>query len=301
MKRFNPLAAAAAIAVTTLFPWVCRSQAGANQPGSSVPTKPIPADPSGDTYPKKLIPPEGNIDSPFSLESSFSAKQNPVQFVPLSQMTSLDRGLTDAAIGSIKEAATTAGFEFDEGNWSFQQIDCQALPEHILLLFSQNRGAGDSSLFSAAIQRSGNGRVRVIPIQRRGFSTYSPAPVSPLSIAEFNRIRAAESRGKPPDWLSTAMCYAALTGAHPDVTLAGDHSATGRLDLMFPPTIEIRRFGDSTVRFVDVAKADQPMQWALTFDSKGELLKVEHFATPAFAVKPIPAPPDQQLPAQNSP
>jgi hypothetical protein len=215
-------------------------------------------------------------------------------------MTEMDRHLAASAEQSIREGATMEGIEFDKGKWSYEQLVCKALPDHVFLLFHENNGAGDRSLFSAAIPRSSVGRVRIIPIQRRGYSLFSPAPVNALAIAVFNRMRAEEPASKPADWLSTGLCYAALTGGHPDTSPLAKKSADANLGLSFPPTIEVQGDGGAIVRFVDAAASRQPMQWALTFNSKGRLLKVAHSATPLYAVRLIRLLPDQQPATQGS-
>ncbi len=108
-----------------------------------------------------------------------------------------------------------------------------------------------------------------------------------MSIADFNQIRADEPASKNSDPLATALCYAALTGAHSEMTAPPVQSPPSELSLSFPPTLEVGEGGDSTVRFVDVATR-RPMQWALTFDAKGRLLKVVDFPSPSYAVTPIP-------------
>ena len=199
------------------------------------------------------------------------------EYLPESRMSGADRDLAANAETSIREAATVAGFEFGKGGWSYQQLVCQALPEHLFLLYEWNYGAGDKSLFSAAIARGGAGRVHIIPIERGGYAPFSPAPVNAFAIASFNRIRAGEPASNTADWLSTALCYAALTGAHP---LASPLHANP-LTRVFPcPSRLSWRFkadGESTVRFVDVSTAPRPMEWVLTFDSKGQLIKVGAF------------------------
>jgi hypothetical protein len=190
--------------------------------------------------------------------------------------------------GSPDRNLTFAGIEFDKGKLSYQQLQCQALPGHLLLLFTGDSGAGDVSLFSVAIPRVGKGRVRVIPVQRRGFSLFSPAPVNGLATAAFNRIRAQESANQPADWLATGLYYAALTEPRLEVSTSPGPSPQANLALSFPPTLEVGVGGEATVRFVNVAEPRQPMQWVLTFDRKGQLLKVEHFPTPAYATTIVP-------------
>ena len=118
-------------------------------------------------------------------------------------------------------------------------------------------------------------------------------------MAQFNRIRAEEPAHQTPDWLATSLCYAALTGARPEIFPPSQESADPSRSLSFPPTLEVGADGESTVRFVDVAAAPQPMEWALTFNSGGQLLKVSNFATSVYAVKLVPSAVPQQSSAQG--
>ena len=289
-----------ALLAAVLFSVPCGAQSSANSSPASYQTKPVPVDSSGASYQTRPVPATQDL-APFSLDAaSPSTSAKPIEYLSESRMSATDRDLAASAESSIREGATMAGIEFDRGKWSYEQLACQALPEHVFLLFRENTGAGDQSLFSAAIPRSGNGRVVIIPIQRRGYSLFSPAPVNALSIAAFNRIRAGENSSKAADWLSTALCYAALTGGHPEAASSALQSTDANPALSFPPTIEVQDTGDALVRFVDVSTARQPMQWALTFNSKGKLLKVTRSATPLYAVKLIPAQPEPQPATQVS-
>ena len=276
---------------------VCIAQSGDASPTNSLPPLQIPSDNSGASYKSKILPRPIDVTAPFAL-NALAAKG--VEFLPADRMTAQDRGLVENADASIREAAALAGFELNLGAWSQEQIVCSALPEHVFVLYRNDHGAGDVSMFSAAVSRSGKVRARVIPIQRRGFSLYSPAPMNPLVVAEFNRIRAAESATNSADWLATALCYAALTGEHPTTAIPHDRVSGAGLALSFPPTLEVGAEGDATVRFIDVAAAPTPMQWALTFNSKGQLTHVTDLATPNYAVTSIPGSPDQQPPSAKS-
>jgi len=63
-------------------------------------------------------------------------------------MTQQDRGLEADAESSISERAGFAGLEFNQGRWNYRQVVCPALPNHLLLQFARNNGAGDVSVFS---------------------------------------------------------------------------------------------------------------------------------------------------------
>jgi len=238
-------------------------------------------------YPAKPVPQAKNLN-PFSSNVSPSGIAQFIVYRPLEQMSQSDRELAAKSQPAIRDAAAFAGIEFEKENWRYRQLECQALPGHLFLLYAGDSGVGDASLFSAAIPRAGEGRVRVIPVERRGFSLFSPAPVNGLAVAGFNRIRAQEPAGPAPDWLSTSLCYAALTEPRSEVSASSRPSPEANLALSFPPTLEVGVDGESTVRFVNVAEPRQPMQWALTFDARGQLLKVEQFPTPAYATTIVP-------------
>ena len=204
------------------------------------------------------------------------------------QMNAADRALAAKTQMAIRDAAVLAGMEFNNAQWSYRQLECQAVPNHLFLLYQSIGGAGDVSLFSASIPRSGNGHLRIVPVARRGFSLFSPAPVNTLAIAAFNRVRAEEPMGPPADWLATSVCYAALTEPRLEIALSPHQASDANLALSFPPSLEVGQQGESTVHFVNVATASQPMQWALTFDARSQLVKVEHFPTPVYATRIIP-------------
>lgn len=267
----------------------------AQSPTASLPSnqadpsgKPLPDDLSGASYKARTIAPAEAV-TPFAVNPLASQKVDPLLYVTLDQMSDADRALAASSGAKILEGADLAGFELNVGKWSSQQLVCKALPAHVFLLFRGDNGRGDQSVFSAAIPHNAKGRVRIIAVERRGYSLFLPAAINELTVSQFNRIRADEPENKSADWLATALCYAALAGARPALTTVSKGSTSATDSLVFPPTLEVGPLGESTVRFVDVASDTQPTEWALQFDPKGQLLKVDHFATPSYAVTPIPA------------
>jgi hypothetical protein len=117
--------------------------------------------------------------------------------------------------------------------------------------------------------------MRIIPILRRGYSLFSPAPVNALTISAFNHIRAEEHTAESPDWLGTGLCYAALAGVHPQI---GSPEETDFHKLPAAPAgrevIPLR--GGAIIRFTDVAAVPRPAEWTMTFNGKGRLLKATH-------------------------
>jgi hypothetical protein len=212
----------------------------------------------------------------------------PVEYRSAGEMTRTDLDLEADAESSIAEHAARIGLEFNRGAWSYRQLICPALPNHLFLRFLRNAGAGDVSVFTASIPRNGEGRVRIIPIRLRGYSLFSPAPINALTISAFNRIRAEEHPAGTPDWLGTALCYAALAGAHPQVANLVDDLESQKFFTAAPAKLEIPVQGGAIVSFTDAAATPRPMEWTLTFDRKGKLLKAAHLPVGLLPVNPVP-------------
>ena len=224
---------------------------------------------------------------PFAIESPGAAAKS-LEFREPDAMTRNDQDLAADAEATIQEKAGFQNLEFNQGTWTYKQIVCPALPNHLFLRFSRDDGTRSMSMFSAAVPRSGEGKIRIIPIVRRGYSLFSPAPINALTIAAFNHIRAEEHFNTPPDWIGTGLCYAALAGATPQVanptTLAEQEKL---ISLAMAPTLLVDEDGP-IIRFADVAATPHPMEWSMIFNRKGQLLKANHVAASLVVVKPGP-------------
>jgi hypothetical protein len=245
-----------------------------------------------DTTPPNAKPvPERTVPTPFPPFAGPLEIARSIQLRSSDAMSEQDRLLEADSESSIAERAGYANIAFNEGKWSYRQLMCPALPNHLFLRFTRTKGAGDVSVFSASIPRNDTGRIRIIPIERRSYSLFSPAPVNALTIAAFNHIRAEDQPGPTPDsapgWLGTALCYAALAGANP---IAGPEDAAG--ERTFPsasaPSMEIPAQGGAIVHFTDLSVVPRPMEWTLIFNGKGRLLKATHSSAGIKGEKPIP-------------
>jgi len=225
---------------------------------------------------------------PFPPGSETPGPVAPVEYRSAGEMTRKDLDLEADAESSIAEHARRIGLEFNHGAWSYRQLVCPALPNHLFLRFLRNGGAGDVSVFTASIPRNGDGRVRIIPIRLRGYSLFSPAPINALTISAFNRIQAEEHPAKAPDWLGTGLCYAALAGAHPQLANLVDDLESQKFLTAAPAKLEIPVQGGAIVSFTDVAAAPRTMVWTMTFDRKGRLLKAAHLPVGQLAVHAVP-------------
>jgi hypothetical protein len=248
---------AAAIA-SVCAPIAVQAQTGQNPSATHLTVRPVPA----------AVPPK-----PFSADSGTAAVVEPIEFRSVDQMTEKDRALAADAESAISEHSGFVGLEFNQGTWSYRQVVCPALPNHIFLRFMRNNGTGDVSLFTASIPRSGEGRVRIIPIQLRGYSLFSPVPVNALTISAFNHIRAEEHAGEASGWLGAGLCYAALAGGNPQAANLKEDPESRRFPAAIPAALEIPNHGGEVITFTDVSAAPRLMQWTMTFNRKGKLLK----------------------------
>jgi hypothetical protein len=235
--------------------------------------RPVPD--SDGAFSQKVIPPAHRMKPYFSQDDD-PARPHTIEFRTVDQMTQADRLQAANAESSIAENTRYADLEFNQGQWTYQQVVCPALPGHIFLRFSRNSGDGDVSMFSASIPRGGEGRVRIIPIQLRGYSLFSPAPINSLTISAFNHIRAEEDPDKDADWLGTVLCYAALAGGHPQAAALSDNPETQKYPTASVATLRVGMDGGAELSFTDINTGSRPMRWSMTFDSKGKLVKGGH-------------------------
>jgi hypothetical protein len=227
---------------------------------------------------------------PFSPDGEIHGQVPSIEFRSVAQMTQKDRELAANAESSIEEHAGYAGLEFNQGKWSYEQVVCSALPNHIFLRFIRNNGTGDASMFTASIPRGEEGRVRIIPIQRRGYSLFSPAPINALTISAFNHIRAEENPDKTPvaDWLGTGLCYGALAGGHPQVPAPFTNPEKQKHQVALTASLEIPNRGGAVISFSDVSAVPRTMEWTMAFDGKGRLLKASHSPAPLLTGATVP-------------
>lgn len=204
-------------------------------------------------------------------------------------MTEKDRTLVADAESSVMEKARYSDLGFNEGKWNYRQLVCPALPNHMFLRFTRNNGTGDASVFSASIPRKDEGRVRIIPIERRGYSLFSPAPINALTISAFNHIRAEEGAERAPEWLGTALCYAALAGANPQVALLEENTGSRYPQVAQTAILHLLQKGGAIIQFTDAGALPRPMTWTMTFNRKGKLVKAAHAPAAMIHAKEIPA------------
>ena len=262
MRRFRLLQLVLALALVAAAPHTLRAQSTASQ--ASLPQ-----------HRTRLVPPP-IPPSPFPANSAHMRPAVSVEFRPANRMSQADRSLVENSEPSLAQHAANSGFLLSSGNWDFQQVVCPALPGHLFLQYTRNNGVGDVTVFSASIPRGSEGRVRIVPILKRSYSLFSPAPINSLTISAFNHIRAEEPATANSDWLGTGLCYAALAGAHPHVPLPQPEFAVNTRIPAQTARLDVHTGGGEVIHFTDAAALPRPMAWSMTFNAKGKLVKATH-------------------------
>jgi hypothetical protein len=272
------------IALTVvLLAWVCgglKGQTATESPANANPPQ------------EKVIPNPVRL-KPYFTDSLDPHRPHSVEFRAVDQMSETDRLLAANAESSIAQQVKYADLDFNQSGWSYQQVICPALPNHIFLRYLRNNGTGDVSMFSASIARGDEGRVRIIPIQRRGYSLFSPAPINALTISAFNHIRAeenpdqdpAEAPNAGPDWLGTGLCYAALAGGHPQAASISENPAGEKFPAAGTALLDEGNNGGAVLSFTDASATPRPMRWSMTFDRKGKLIKGGHSPAELLSIR----------------
>jgi hypothetical protein len=199
-----------------------------------------------------------------------------VEIRPAAAVPAQDQQLESNEENSIRERAGVHLMDFTPTGWSYSQIACPAFPGHLFLRFTRNGGKGDVSAFTASIPRFGQGKDRIIPIQRRGYSLFSPAPINAMTIGAFNHILAEERTSGQPEWAAMAVCYAALAGT----------GGEGTLTPVGAPILHLQQDGGAMI--VITTTDPRAKDWTMSFDSKGVLKKATHTGVADYTSHPVP-------------
>ena len=226
---------------------------------------------------------------PFSVNATRNAPIYTVEFRSADEISQQDQLLIANAESSITEHAGFAGLEYQGSAWTSRQVVCPSFPNHLFLQYTRNNGSGDVSVFSASIPRNGEGRVRIVPILRRSYSLFSPAPINALTISAFNHIRVEEGQSANADWLANALCYAALAGSQPGIVERGATPELGKPVAALSAQLEIQTpdHREEVIRFDDAAGHPHATEWTMTFARNGRLIKATHRSATLRSVRPV--------------
>jgi hypothetical protein len=219
------------------------------------------------------VPQASAIHAPFPIKSKLPYT---VEIRPATAIPAQDQQLESNEENSIRERAGVHLMDFTPTGWTYSQIACPAFPGHLFLRFTRIEGKGDVSAFTASIPRFGQGKDRIIPIQRRGYSLFSPAPINTMTIASFNHILVEEKASGELDWAAIAVCYAALAGT----------GGEGTLTPVGAPILHLQADGGA---MIVIATTDpRAKDWTMSFDRNGMLKKATHIGVADYTVHPVP-------------
>lgn len=255
----------------------------------------LSAQTAGDAYqtPPKAEPARDAVvpAAQFSSTGETVQTSNAVEFRSLGQIVQKDSDLAEGARTLIARRAELFDLDLNRGPWSYDQLVCSAMPNHLFLRFTRKGGAGDVSEFSVSIPR-GEGQLRIIPILRRGYSMFTPAPSNAQTIEVFNRILTEEHPANAPGWLESGLCYAALAGAQPEIAFQASSSAKDSANQQplaaMPAILNKLSDGGAIIRFADKSALPRPIEWTMTFDGKGRLVKATRMPAPLIKENPLP-------------
>jgi len=212
-------------------------------------------------------------------------------------MSAEDRDRLQQREADVSRAAAFYGFDISDSHWSYRQIVCHTLPDHMLLSFDSDSAEHGASHFVAVVP-PGDGKVQVVTAYAHGLLPFHAAWEKSTAYATFNRMTEAD-RGEHrlgPDshWLNLGMCFAALTGHIPQVAeplMDVDASEALVKRSGSTPIILIDKPGNAQVNFSDISEEDRVGNWRLRFDARGRLIKAELDAVKPQQTRVVPLSP----------
>jgi hypothetical protein len=221
-------------------------------------------------------PPPGEEEKTAALE----ARTSTLPVLDAGQMSAPDRTRLEQREVDVSSAAAFFGFDISDSRWTYQQIICRTLPDHMMLSFENNSVEHGPSHFVAVVPANGD-KVQVVTDYAHGLLPFHAAWEKSAAYEAFNQMittdRGEHELGPSSHWLNLSMCFAALSGHLPKVavpkeSVEASEALTKRNGST--PIIVIDPGKNAEVHFSDVSGADTG-NWRLRFDNRGRLTKAE--------------------------
>jgi hypothetical protein len=221
-------------------------------------------------------PPPGEDEKVAALEAHTSS----LPVLDAGQMSAAHRALLEQREVDVSSAAAFYGFDISDSRWTYQQIVCRSLPDHMMLNFENGSVEHGPSHFVAVVPANGD-KVQVVTDYAHGLLPFHAAWEKSAAYQAFNQMittdRGERELGPSSHWLNLGMCFAALSGHLPKVavpkeSVEASEALTKRNGST--PIIMIDPGKDAEVDFSDVSAA-QTGNWRLRFDNRGRLTKAE--------------------------
>jgi hypothetical protein len=212
------------------------------------------------------------------------------------QMSTADRALLQQREVEVSSAAAFYGFDISDSRWTYQQVVCRSLPDHMMLNFENDSVEHGASHFVAVVPKNGD-KVQVVTDYAHGLLPFHPAWEKSAAYEAFNRMiisdRGEHELGPSSHWLNLGMCFAALAGhltsvGLPKESLEASEALAKRNGST--PIILIEPGKDAEVRFSDISAA-RTGNWRLRFDNRGRLTKAELDTVDPLKTRVVPMSP----------
>jgi hypothetical protein len=212
--------------------------------------------------------------------AALEARTSTLPVLDAGQMSGADRALLEQREVDVSSAAAFFGFDISDSRWTYQQIICRTLPDHMMLSFENNSVEHGPSHFVAVVPANGD-KVQVVTDYAHGLLPFHAAWEKSAAYEAFNQMittdRGEHELGPSSHWLNLSMCFAALSGHLPKVavpkeSVEASEALTKRNGST--PIIVIDPGKNAEVHFSDVSGADTG-NWRLRFDNRGRLTKAE--------------------------
>lgn len=221
-------------------------------------------------------PPPGEEEKIAALEAHSST----LPVLDAGQMSATDRTLLQQREVDVSRAAAFYGFDISDSRWTYQQIVCRTLPDHLMLSFQNDNVERGPSHFVAVVPANGD-KVQVVTDYAHGLLPFHAAWQKSTAYQVFNLMTAADrgehELGPQSHWLNLGMCFVALTGHVPLVAVPADNVEASEMLTKRNGTTPIIMIDPGKVAEIHFSDVSQPRtgNWLLRFDNHGRLTKAE--------------------------
>jgi hypothetical protein len=204
-------------------------------------------------------------------------------------MSAGDAAVVHAKQHEITTEAAMFGYDLNHGRWGYDETECPAIPNALLLHYQTTAAAnGARSLFTAVVPR-GQGRVLVNPVLYHGATPFEAAIGQKRTMSVFNQAVPAElaKQEVQPDghWLTLAICFAEIAGAEPRVP---KHPELETELIKAPaPTLRVSEArGTTEIQFTGRQAPTNYTVWNISLDKQGRAVEAASATYPNYTGQP---------------
>jgi hypothetical protein len=196
-----------------------------------------------------------------------------------------DAAVIRAKRHEITMEAAMFGYDLNHGPWSYDETECPAIPNALLLHYRTAAAAnGAHSLFTAIVPR-GQGRVLVNPVLYHGATPFEAAIGQKRTMSVFNQAVPGETAKQDVQaeghWLTLAICYAEIAGSEPRVPEHPELEVP--LVKAPPPTIRVSEAkGTTEIQFTGREAPTEYTVWNIGVNSQGRVVEADSITYPNF-------------------